>query len=60
MLSWIVTFLAIAIIAAIFGFSGIAGAATGIAKILFYIFLIGFVASVILNFMRRGKSKLDP
>ena len=37
MLSWAFTFLVIAIIAAIFGFGGIAGAATGIAKILFFV-----------------------
>lgn len=40
MISWAVTFLIIAIIAAIFGFSGIAGAATNIAWILFVVGLI--------------------
>ena len=35
MLSWAITFLIIAIIAAVLGFGGIAGTATGIAKILF-------------------------
>lgn len=39
MLSWAITFLIIAIVAAVLGFGGIAGAATGIAKILFIIFL---------------------
>ncbi len=38
MLSWAITFLIIAIIAAVLGFGGIAGAATGIAKILFVLF----------------------
>lgn len=33
MLSWAITFLIIAIVAAVLGFGGIAGAATGIAKI---------------------------
>lgn len=47
MLGWSVTFLIIAIIAAIFGFGGIVASAVGIAKILFYIFLVLFVISLI-------------
>ena len=47
MLGWSVTFLIIAIIAAIFGFGGIVAGAVGIAKILFYIFLVLFVLSLI-------------
>lgn len=43
MLSWAFTFLIIAIIAAVLGFSGIAGSATAIAKFLFGLFLIVFV-----------------
>jgi uncharacterized membrane protein YtjA (UPF0391 family) len=39
--------LAIAIIAAVFGFGGIAGAVTGIAKILFWIFVVLFVLNLI-------------
>ena len=40
MLSWAITFLVIALIAAVLGFGGIAGAAVGIAKILFFVFLV--------------------
>ena len=40
MLSWAVTFLVIALIAALFGFSGIAGTSTSIAWTLFVVFLI--------------------
>eukprot|EP01030_Chromulinospumella_sphaerica_P005986 gene5986-5857_t len=40
MLSWAITFLIIAIVAAVLGFGGIAGTATGIAKILFVVFLV--------------------
>jgi uncharacterized membrane protein YtjA (UPF0391 family) len=40
MLSWALTFFVVAIIAAVLGFSTIAGAAAGIAKILFFIFLL--------------------
>jgi len=40
MLHWALTFLVIALIAAVFGFGGIAGTAVGIAKILFFVFII--------------------
>jgi uncharacterized membrane protein YtjA (UPF0391 family) len=53
MLSWAITFLIIAIVAAVLGFGGIAGTATGIAKILFVVFLVMFVASFF--FGRRGR-----
>jgi len=39
--------LVIAIIAAVFGFGGIAGAATGIAKVLFWIFVVIFLLNLI-------------
>ena len=45
MISWAVTFLIIAIIAGLLGFSGIAGAATNIAWILF---VVGLVVAAIL------------
>lgn len=45
MLRLAVAFLVIAIIAAIFGWGGIAGASAGIAKILFVVFLILFAVS---------------
>lgn len=40
MISWAVTFLIIALIAAVLGFSGIAGTATSIAWILFVVGLV--------------------
>jgi uncharacterized membrane protein YtjA (UPF0391 family) len=40
MLSWAFTFLIIALVAALLGFTGIAGTAAGIAKFLFGLFLI--------------------
>lgn len=49
MLSWTVVFLVIALVAALLGFGGIAGAATGIAKILFFVFLIAFIVSLALG-----------
>jgi uncharacterized membrane protein YtjA (UPF0391 family) len=40
MLRWAATFFVIAIVAALFGFTSIAGSAMDIAKILFFIFLV--------------------
>jgi uncharacterized membrane protein YtjA (UPF0391 family) len=53
MLQAAAAFFIIAIIAAIFGFGGIAAGATEIAKILFFIFLIVFIVSLIMGLMRR-------
>ena len=53
MLHYALVFLVIAIVAAIFGFGGIAVASAGIAKILFYLFLIAFVISLIMHSSRR-------
>ncbi len=47
MLSWSLTFLVVALIAAALGFGGLAGAATGIAKILFVFFIVLFLVSLI-------------
>lgn len=52
MLHYAVVFLVIALIAAVFGFGGIASGAVGIAKILFVVFLILAVASFIFG---RGR-----
>jgi uncharacterized membrane protein YtjA (UPF0391 family) len=43
--AWI--FLILAIIAAIFGFGGVAAAAAGIAKVLFFIFIALFVIGLL-------------
>ncbi|HYW77276.1 MAG TPA: DUF1328 domain-containing protein [Gammaproteobacteria bacterium] len=51
MLSWAFIFLVVAIIAAVFGFSGIAEASAGIARVLFFIFVIIFLVVLIANFM---------
>lgn len=47
MLSWTLTFLILAIIAAFFGFTGVAVAAASVAKILFFIFLGLVVISLV-------------
>jgi uncharacterized membrane protein YtjA (UPF0391 family) len=54
MLSWALIFFVIAIIAAIFGFGGIASAAAGFAQILFFLFVVLFVVSLIMGLARRG------
>lgn len=43
MLRWALIFLVVALVAAFFGFTDVAAASAGIAKILFAIFLIGFL-----------------
>ena len=52
MLYWALIFFVVAIIAAVFGFGGIASASAGIAQVLFFIFLILFVAGLVMHFMR--------
>jgi uncharacterized membrane protein YtjA (UPF0391 family) len=47
MLSYAWVFLILAVIAAIFGFGGVATAAAGIAKVLFFIFLALFVIGLL-------------
>jgi uncharacterized membrane protein YtjA (UPF0391 family) len=55
MLSWVVTFLIIALVAALLGFGGIAGASIEIAKIIFFVALILFVISAVVGLVRgRG------
>jgi len=51
MLYWAFVFLVIALVAALFGFGGIAAAAVGIARILFGIFLILFLVFLILSLL---------
>ncbi len=45
MLRWAIIFLVIALIAALFGFGGVASASYGFAKILFFVFLVLAVLS---------------
>ncbi|MCK0196036.1 DUF1328 domain-containing protein [Ancylobacter sp. 6x-1] len=55
MLGWAVTFLVIALIAAVLGFGGIAGTAIGIAKIIFFVAIVLFLISAVFG-MVRGRS----
>jgi uncharacterized membrane protein YtjA (UPF0391 family) len=53
MLRYAAVFLVIALVAALLGFTGIAAGAVEIAKILFFVFLLLFVVSLIVGLMRR-------
>jgi uncharacterized membrane protein YtjA (UPF0391 family) len=54
MLRWALLFFIVALIADLFGFTGIALAAAGIAKILFYLFLILLLITLIGHLVRRS------
>lgn len=51
MLRWAIAFFIIAIIAAVLGFGGIAATASGIAQILFYIFLVLFLVALLMGLL---------
>jgi uncharacterized membrane protein YtjA (UPF0391 family) len=55
MLGWALTFLVIALIAAVLGFGGMAGFAVEIAKIIFFVAIILFVISAVFALI-RGRS----
>lgn len=52
MLYWAAIFLVIAILAAAFGFGGIAAGAAEVARVLFFIFLVLFVVSLLTGTLR--------
>jgi len=57
MLSWVVTFLIIALIAGILGFGGIAGASVEIAKVIFFIAVVLFLISAVVG-LARGRTRI--
>ena len=52
MLSWALLFLVIALIAALFGFTTVAGTSMAAAQVVFFVFLVLFVVSLL---MGRGR-----
>jgi uncharacterized membrane protein YtjA (UPF0391 family) len=52
MLRWALIFLVVALIAGVLGFTTVAGAAISVAKILFYIFLVLFLVSLVMHLVR--------
>ena len=59
MLYWAAVFFVIAIVAAIFGFGGIAAGAVSIAKVLFFVFLVVFLLSLFGGVRRRRSGRRD-
>jgi uncharacterized membrane protein YtjA (UPF0391 family) len=57
MLGWAITFLVIALVAALFGFGGIAGTAVEIAKLIFFVAIVLFAISAVIGLL-RGRSPL--
>jgi uncharacterized membrane protein YtjA (UPF0391 family) len=55
MLGWAVTFLVVALIAAVLGFGGIAGVAVEAAKLVFFVAIILFAISAVVGLL-RGRS----
>lgn len=53
MLAWALVFLVIALIAGVFGFEIIETGAANVALILFFVFLVLFVISLIAGYRRR-------
>jgi uncharacterized membrane protein YtjA (UPF0391 family) len=53
MLGWAAVFLMIALIAALFGFGGLAAASAGIAKLIFFVFIALFAVALVMEALRR-------
>jgi len=58
MLSWSLMFLVVALIAALFGFTTVAGTAYLAAKVLFFVFLVLFVLSLVMGGRTRSGDPL--
>ena len=59
MIGWAITFLIIALIAAVLGFGGIAGVAVEFAKILFFVAIILFAIAAVVGLV-RGRAPTVP
>jgi uncharacterized membrane protein YtjA (UPF0391 family) len=59
MLGWAVTFLIVALVAALLGFGGIAGVAVEAAKIVFFVAIVLFAISVIAVLLRKRTTALQ-
>lgn len=55
MLYWSIVFLIIALVAGLFGFGLIAGTSYMIAKVLFFVFLVVFIISLLMGFAGRRR-----
>ncbi|HMO28666.1 DUF1328 domain-containing protein [Enterovirga sp.] len=52
MIGWALTFLVVALVAAVLGFGGIAGTAVEIAKLIFFVAIVLFAISAIVGLLR--------
>lgn len=60
MLKAVITFLVLAIIAGALGFTTVAGMSMDIAKILFFVFLVLFIISLIMSIFRGNRPPRTP
>ena len=58
MFGWAVTFLVVALIAAVLGFGGVAGTAMAAAKLVFVVALVAFALSALFGLARRPSRPL--
>jgi len=56
MLRWALIFLVLALVAGLLGFTGVAGQSMYIAKILFFVFLVIFVVSLLYSLLTGRRS----
>jgi uncharacterized membrane protein YtjA (UPF0391 family) len=59
MIGWAITFLVVALVAALLGFGGIAGVAVEFAKIIFFIAIILFAIAAVVGLV-RGRTPTVP
>lgn len=55
MLGWALFFFILAVVASIFGFGGLAAAFAGVAKILFFVFIVLFIVALIFGIRGRRR-----
>ena len=60
MLNYVITFFILAVLAAVFGFGGLAADFAGIARFLAGVFVLLFVASLIYSIITGRRAKLPP
>ncbi len=56
---WTTVLFIVALVAALFGFTGIASGAVGVAQIVFFIFIALFLVSLIFGLARRTGVRID-
>ena len=53
MLGWSITFFVVAVVAAVFGYAGIATGAEDVSKFLFFVFVVMAIATFVVDRARR-------